>query len=185
MQYNMQHMKITLDVIPITWAHAKQFWTCTQWRMARWQKKCINRERPWEGIKHTEDKPKELQTRPCRKEGLKSSADMTIYAIDPARLVPTMCHYKLPTTIATLHIWKLHLMSYRLPEPMQNSFGLVLNDAWQDGRRNALTGNDPADKYCWIGYTADLVGTNSAIRADSNCCYYRFSEPFEWKLPYW
>ena len=26
---------------------------------------------------------------------------------------------------------------------MQNSFGLVLNDTWQDGRRNALTGNDP------------------------------------------
>ena len=34
-----------------------------------------------------------------RKEGLKSYADMTIYAIDPARLVPAMCHHKLPTAI--------------------------------------------------------------------------------------
>jgi len=39
--------------------------------MVQWQKKCVNGERPWEGIKHAEDKPKELQTRPCRKEGLK------------------------------------------------------------------------------------------------------------------
>jgi len=35
------------------------------------------------------------------KEGQKIYADMIIYAIDPARLVPTMCHYKLPTAIVT------------------------------------------------------------------------------------
>ena len=28
--------------------------------------------------------------------------DLTIYAIDPARLVPKMCHHKLPTTVVTL-----------------------------------------------------------------------------------
>ena len=28
-----------------------------------------------------------------RKEGLKSYVDLTIYAIDPAMLVPTMCHH--------------------------------------------------------------------------------------------
>jgi len=34
-----------------------------------------------------------------REEGLKSYADMTIYATHPARLVPTMCHHQLPTAI--------------------------------------------------------------------------------------
>ena len=36
-----------------------------------------------------------------REEGLKSYADMTIYAIGPAGLVPTMCHHKLPAAIVT------------------------------------------------------------------------------------
>jgi len=36
-------------------------------------------------MKHVEDKPKQQQTSPCRKERLRSYADMTIYAIDPAR----------------------------------------------------------------------------------------------------
>jgi len=34
-------------------------------------------------------------TNKTRKEGLKSYADMTIYAVDLSRLVPKMCHHKL------------------------------------------------------------------------------------------
>ena len=70
--------------------------------MAQCQKVCVNREQPWEGIKHAEDKNKEQQLRDTRKEVLKRYADMTIFAIGPARLVPTMCHHKLPTTIVIL-----------------------------------------------------------------------------------
>ena len=33
--------------------------------------------------------------------GRTENADMTIYAIGPARLAPTMCHHQLPTTIDT------------------------------------------------------------------------------------
>ena len=40
-------------------------------------------------------------TNKTRKKALRSYADMTIYAIGPARLVPKMCHHKLPTTIVT------------------------------------------------------------------------------------
>jgi len=32
---------------------------------------------------------------------LKNYADMIVYAVGPARLVPAMCHRKLPTTIVT------------------------------------------------------------------------------------
>jgi len=51
-------------------------------------------------------------TNEIRKEGLKVYADMTIYAIDPARLVPKMCHHNLPTTIVTsLTLWYIILSS--------------------------------------------------------------------------
>ena len=36
-----------------------------------------------------------------RKEVLKIYADMLIYALGPAKLVPTMCHHKLTTAIVT------------------------------------------------------------------------------------
>ena len=53
----------------------------------------------------TRKNPKKIQTcrrqnqratNETRKKGLKIYADMTIHAIDPARL--TMCHHQLPTT---------------------------------------------------------------------------------------
>ena len=72
-------------------------------------------------------KTKPKSTNETRKEGLKKYADMTIYALDPARLVPTMCHHKLPTTIVTslilsnyliphsLSVAKMHAACSRLP----------------------------------------------------------------------
>jgi len=76
-----------------TWHHTDVVRTCTRWHMVQWWKKCVNRERPWEGIKRAEDK-NQRATNKTRKEGLKGYAGM----------VPTMFHYKLPTTIVTLLI---------------------------------------------------------------------------------
>ena len=55
----------------------------------------VKRKQPLEGMKHTEDK-NQRATNETRKEGLKSYADMRIYAIGPAKLVPTMCHLLSP-----------------------------------------------------------------------------------------
>jgi len=76
--------------------------------MVRWQK-CVNTN--LESIKHTERQSQRV-TNKIRKEGLKIYADMTIYAIDPARLVPKMCHHNLPTIILTsLTLWYIILSS--------------------------------------------------------------------------
>jgi len=70
--------------------------TCTRchstWDDSRRKKLTMN-DPPWEGVKHAEDK----QTNKTRKEGLKSYADMTIYAVCQARLALTLCHQKLPS----------------------------------------------------------------------------------------
>ena len=49
-------------------------------------------------------KQNQRATSETRKEVLKSYADMKIFAIVPTRLVPTMCHHKLSTTIFILLI---------------------------------------------------------------------------------
>jgi len=45
--------------------------------------------------------PKSYKQRQGRKRCVRSYADMTIYAIGPATLMPKMCHHKLPTIIVT------------------------------------------------------------------------------------
>jgi len=70
-------------------------------------------------------------TNETRKEGLKSYADMTIYE---ARLVPKICHHKLPTTIVTsltlrdisLSLQWLKCMQLAHACPIKSSIHLVL-----------------------------------------------------------
>ena len=95
MQYNA-HMKI----IPITWVHAKEFQTCTWWHVVRWQKRCINGPEKISNMQRTNPKNYKRD----QEGGAESYADMTIYAIDPAGTVSTMCSHKLPTTIVTFLI---------------------------------------------------------------------------------
>ena len=77
---------ITLDVMLIP-HNLRPVQTCTWWHMVQWQKKCVNRERPWEDIKRTDDKPNELQMRPGRKGWKGMLIIMTIFAIEPVRLM--------------------------------------------------------------------------------------------------
>ena len=64
-----------------------------------------------------------------------AAGDMAIYAIDPAKLVPTMCHCKLPTTIFTLltlsyfilsSVAKMHAACSCSPHSVLHSRSLVL-----------------------------------------------------------
>jgi len=80
-------MKITLDIILI------QFVTCTWWHGVMSEEMGLKRYQPYR-------RRNQRATDETRKEVLKSYANMTIYAIGQARLVPTMCHCK-PTTTAT------------------------------------------------------------------------------------
>jgi len=58
-----------------------------------------NAEWPCEGIKHAEAKQK--STKWDQEGSAEIYADMIIYTIGPATLVPTMRHHKLTTTIVT------------------------------------------------------------------------------------
>ena len=78
---------ITLDVISIVFGLVLDG-TC----MVQWQKKCINGEQPWEGIKCAEDNTKEQQSRQGKK-GWKVMPTWQFCAISPARLISTMCHH--------------------------------------------------------------------------------------------
>ena len=92
----MQHMNN--EVIIIWYMLTTQFGLLLiDWYMVWWQKKCVNGEQPWERIKHANQRAANW----TRKKGLKIYADKANCAIDPARLVPTICHHKLPTTVTT------------------------------------------------------------------------------------
>ena len=67
--------------------------------MAQWQKKCVNGNNPEILSNMQKTNPKSYKR--DQEEGLKSYADMTMYTIDPARLVPIRCHHKLPAAIVT------------------------------------------------------------------------------------
>jgi len=76
--------------------------------MAQWHvwKKCVNRE---QHVQKTE--PNET-----RKEGLKSYADMTIYA---------MCHHKLTTFDTSFSLWWLNYMQLAHARPTMSCIHLV------------------------------------------------------------
>ena len=69
---------------------------CTWWHMVQWQKKCTNRNDPFE----QKTTPKSNNNNKNDQEGRAGKICWHSYPID----LPTVCHHKLPTTIATLLI---------------------------------------------------------------------------------